>query len=62
MADYTDENYWNARYHQADTNFDWYMTYGALKEVLVPLLTPTSKILVVGCGNSRMRSSRLSLV
>lgn len=53
MPDYGKSEYWDERYQANDTTFDWYVAYEPLKETLAPLLNPSLKILVVGCGNSR---------
>ncbi len=34
--------------------FDWYQNYDGIKDILTQFLKKESKILVVGCGNSRM--------
>ncbi|KAL0212374.1 hypothetical protein RCL1_006000 [Eukaryota sp. TZLM3-RCL] len=55
MPEYSDPNYWIERYKkEASTNFDWYLTYVNLKDILSPYLQEGMKILVVGCGNSRL--------
>lgn len=48
--------YWDERYKANDTTFDWYCSFDALKDVLLPYCTakPDCKVLVVGCGNSRL--------
>merc|ERR1711907_437420 len=53
---YGNLGYWEARYRGDPTKvaFDWYLTYNGLQEVLVPHLRETDRILVVGCGVSRM--------
>ena len=54
MPEYGKADYWDERYKANDTTFDWYVSYEPLKEILAPLAKPDSKVLVVGCGNSRM--------
>ncbi|KAL0217494.1 hypothetical protein RCL1_008075 [Eukaryota sp. TZLM3-RCL] len=55
MPEYGDKSYWVDRYNkEPNTSFDWYITYVNLKEALEPFLREDSKILVVGCGNSRL--------
>lgn len=54
MPDYGKAEYWDERYRANDTTFDWFVSYDALKDVIQPLVKPDSKILVVGCGNSRL--------
>ncbi|KAL0210039.1 hypothetical protein P9112_010123 [Eukaryota sp. TZLM1-RC] len=55
MPEYADPHYWNERYKkEPNTNFDWYLTYVNLREILAPHLNENARILVVGCGNSRL--------
>ena len=34
--------------------FDWILSFKDIKSLLQPLLTPTSRVLVIGCGNSKV--------
>lgn len=54
MPEYGKAEYWDERYKQNDTTFDWYVSYEPLKDILAPLLKPTHKILIIGAGNSRL--------
>eukprot|EP00771_Trimastix_marina_P003987 gnl/Trimastix_PCT/711.p1 GENE.gnl/Trimastix_PCT/711~~gnl/Trimastix_PCT/711.p1 ORF type:complete len:261 (-),score=88.79 gnl/Trimastix_PCT/711:51-833(-) len=59
MPNYGDSQYWDDRYAEEDTSFDWYLSYPQLKEVLTPHLQPlrddnSLRILNIGCGNSRL--------
>eukprot|EP00754_Rhynchopus_humris_P027251 Rhum_TRINITY_DN15076_c17_g1::Rhum_TRINITY_DN15076_c17_g1_i1::g.136811::m.136811 len=54
MPEYGKPEYWDERYKANDTTFDWYVSYEPLKEILGPIIKPDSKVLVVGCGNSRL--------
>ncbi|KAL0241519.1 hypothetical protein GEMRC1_006754 [Eukaryota sp. GEM-RC1] len=55
MPEYSDPHYWVERYKkEPNTNFDWYLTFVNLKDILEPYLRDDAKILVVGCGNSRL--------
>jgi ubiquinone/menaquinone biosynthesis C-methylase UbiE len=56
MPDYGLRQYWDERYKANDTTFDWYVSLEPLKEILLPFLKPESKILMIGCGNSRLSS------
>jgi cyclopropane fatty-acyl-phospholipid synthase-like methyltransferase len=56
MPDYGKPEYWDERYKANDTTFDWYVSFEALKEIMLPLSKPESKILMIGCGNSRLSS------
>ncbi|XP_022864779.1 methyltransferase-like protein 13 [Olea europaea var. sylvestris] len=51
---YGDALYWDARYIQ-DANcgsFDWYQRYSALRPFVRKYISPTSRVLMVGCGNA----------
>ena len=50
-TDYCKKEYWDDRFAEEEVN-NWLVTYGDVKDQLAPFLTPESKILVVGCGNS----------
>ncbi|KAG8363645.1 hypothetical protein BUALT_Bualt19G0044100 [Buddleja alternifolia] len=51
---YGDALYWDARYIQeADCgSFDWYQRYSALRPFIRKYISPTSTVLMVGCGNA----------
>jgi SAM-dependent methyltransferase len=49
---YKDVNYWNDRFKEERT-YDWLLSFDQVKDILVPHIPSTSsRILVVGCGNS----------
>ena len=53
MPNYGDPKYWDERYHKCDGSmFDWLEGYDQLKAMLNDYMTPTDKILVLGCGNA----------
>eukprot|EP00760_Papus_ankaliazontas_P025475 PhM_4_TR2734/c0_g1_i1/m.9197 len=54
MPEYGKSEYWDERYKANDTTFDWFVSLEPLKEILLPLAKPEVKILIVGCGNSRL--------
>jgi SAM-dependent methyltransferase len=56
MPDYGKAEYWDERYKANDTTFDWFVSFDALKEIILPYTTAKAdcKVLVVGCGNSRL--------
>eukprot|EP00270_Netrium_digitus_P007125 TRINITY_DN2069_c0_g1_i4.p1 TRINITY_DN2069_c0_g1~~TRINITY_DN2069_c0_g1_i4.p1 ORF type:complete len:272 (-),score=45.93 TRINITY_DN2069_c0_g1_i4:100-915(-) len=45
--------YWNERFTQED-EYEWFKGYGAFQEIMQRHLNPLDRVLVVGCGNSRM--------
>ena len=57
MAHYGKIEYWEERYSKWNDQFDWYQTYPYLKEILSNHISKNSKILNVGCGNSRLSES-----
>jgi ubiquinone/menaquinone biosynthesis C-methylase UbiE len=53
MPEYGDPQYWDKRYQaQKDKTFDWLQDYSALKFIIERICSKTSKILMLGCGNS----------
>jgi SAM-dependent methyltransferase len=56
MPDYGKAEYWDERYKANDTTFDWFVSFDALKDIILPYTTSKQecKALVVGCGNSRL--------
>jgi len=54
MPNYGDPKYWDKRYlENAGSVFDWLEEYHSLKSLLSELLTPKSKVLILGCGNAK---------
>jgi ubiquinone/menaquinone biosynthesis C-methylase UbiE len=54
VQNYAKKEYWNERFNQTDTNFDWYADWDQLSKYFIPILNPDSNILMVGCGNSKL--------
>ena len=54
MPEYGKAEYWDERYKANDTTFDWFVSFEPLRDIITPLVKPENKILVVGCGNSRL--------
>jgi 2-polyprenyl-3-methyl-5-hydroxy-6-metoxy-1,4-benzoquinol methylase len=50
-AVYGSKDYWEERFSQ-EKDYEWLLSYQQLSSQLIPFLQPTSRILVVGCGNS----------
>ncbi|CAM9123970.1 unnamed protein product [Ectocarpus fasciculatus] len=50
-AEFKKQEYWDSRFESEET-YDWLCTYPNIRSHLAPLIKPTDKILVVGCGNS----------
>jgi RAT1-interacting protein len=69
--DYGAAAYWDARYSSSSSStgspapgggefFDWYQTYPALRPLLRACFPASSRILMLGCGNSRTSLSLFS--
>eukprot|EP00708_Paratrimastix_pyriformis_P005967 GAFH01005134.1.p1 GENE.GAFH01005134.1~~GAFH01005134.1.p1 ORF type:complete len:204 (-),score=8.22 GAFH01005134.1:39-650(-) len=54
MTNYGDPNYWDSRYTEANAPFDWYLSYEHLRPIFAKYARPDSRILHIGCGNSRV--------
>lgn len=50
---FKEQSYWDERF-QDETEKDWLLNFEQLKEILQPHITPKSRILLVGCGNSSL--------
>lgn len=53
-SQYGKAEYWNQRYEKDSEPFEWYQSYEGMEETLASFLTQDSKVLVPGCGNSRL--------
>lgn len=53
-ANYASKDFWNKRFESTSGNFDWYVDWKQLKKYYLPILTESSQILMVGCGNSKL--------
>ncbi|KAJ0255604.1 S-adenosyl-L-methionine-dependent methyltransferases superfamily protein [Hirschfeldia incana] len=51
---YGDAHYWDARYVQDALSFDWYQRYSSLRPFVRSFVPTSSRVLMVGCGNSLM--------
>eukprot|EP00744_Colponema_vietnamica_P006587 GILI01009551.1.p1 GENE.GILI01009551.1~~GILI01009551.1.p1 ORF type:complete len:225 (+),score=68.14 GILI01009551.1:68-742(+) len=54
MPEYGKSDYWDERYKANDTTFDWFVSYEPLKDLIQSIVRHDHKVLVVGCGNSRL--------
>lgn len=54
MPEYGKADYWDERYKANDTTFDWFVSFEPLKDLIQSIVRHDHKILVVGCGNSRL--------
>ena len=50
-TDYSKKYYWDDRFAKEE-QFNWLVSYEDVKDQIAPFLSPDSKILLVGCGNS----------
>lgn len=50
---FKEQGYWEERFTE-ETEYDWLLSYEQLRTHLIPLLKVSDKILIVGCGNSRL--------
>ncbi|XP_078179465.1 uncharacterized protein LOC144573555 [Carex rostrata] len=55
-TDYGNAGYWDARYktEKGGAPFDWYRSYAALRPFLRHFVPTSSRVLMLGCGNSLM--------
>ena len=50
------KGYWDSFFEKRNTDaFEWYGEYESFKDILIPHMMPSEELLVVGCGNSRLR-------
>ena len=52
MPNYGERKYWDNRYLQKKTVFDWLEDYASLEQLITKFIKPTDRILMLGCGNS----------
>ncbi|KAF5469767.1 hypothetical protein F2P56_010331 [Juglans regia] len=51
---YGDAQYWDARYVQEGSSFNWYQRYTTLHPFVRKYVPTSSRVLMVGCGNAVM--------
>ena len=55
MPNYGDPEYWEKRYEEQEgRTFDWLENYESLKPLIKDLISTSSKILNLGCGNAEL--------
>ena len=53
-CNYGKADYWDGRYMKAKETFEWYHEYPEIKEILNMYAAKDGRILMAGCGNSRL--------
>lgn len=51
--EYDKQEYWDDRF-ETEESFDWFTEYAAFKHLLLDDIKASDKILILGCGNSRL--------
>lgn len=59
-SNYARKNYWEDRFEKTDGYFDWYVGWRELQAIVKNLISKESKILMVGCGNSKLSENMYS--
>ena len=54
MSYYSDPVYWDKRYALNSHPYEWYVGYHELKDVLEKWMKLGSRVMIAGCGNSRL--------
>eukprot|EP00700_Malawimonas_jakobiformis_P002582 EC724483.1.p1 GENE.EC724483.1~~EC724483.1.p1 ORF type:complete len:199 (+),score=29.54 EC724483.1:36-632(+) len=54
MAQYGRKEYWEERYTRDPEPFDWYQRYDGLRTILNQNVQKNSRVLMAGCGSSRL--------
>lgn len=55
LEEYSNFDYWDNRFKQARGLFDWYADYSQIKQIMDNMgLSKSDRILMVGCGNSKL--------
>ncbi|KAF8518977.1 S-adenosyl-L-methionine-dependent methyltransferase [Hysterangium stoloniferum] len=54
--EYESKEYWDQRYRSEDrdASFDWFKSYSQISGLLSEFIRPESRILMLGCGNSKL--------
>eukprot|EP00699_Malawimonas_sp_californiana_P001504 EC715670.1.p1 GENE.EC715670.1~~EC715670.1.p1 ORF type:complete len:203 (+),score=45.91 EC715670.1:45-653(+) len=54
MAQYGKKEYWEERYSKDPEPFDWFQHYSGIRALVTQYVKPQHRILIPGCGNSRL--------
>mmetsp|Transcript_3657 Transcript_3657/g.7573 ORF Transcript_3657/g.7573 Transcript_3657/m.7573 type:complete len:247 (+) Transcript_3657:191-931(+) len=54
MAQYGKKDYWDERYKSDEEHFEWYQRFSGIEHIISKYIKRSDRILVAGCGNSRM--------
>ena len=54
MSQYGNPEFWEERYMKDKEPYDWYQRYGGIKDIVTQYVARDFKILMLGCGNSKM--------
>jgi ubiquinone/menaquinone biosynthesis C-methylase UbiE len=57
IRDFSTQDYWDEKYSERDTLYDWLEDYTELRSYITSHLNPNSHVLVPGCGNSGMSAA-----
>ena len=52
--DFSTQEYWDKKYAEKDTQFEWLRPYSEIKEYVNEHIKKNDKILIPGCGNSSL--------
>ena len=52
VIDFSQQDYWDKKYAEKDTLFEWLENYAALRDYIREHIPQDARILVPGCGNS----------
>uniref|UniRef100_A0A0D9XT75 Uncharacterized protein n=1 Tax=Leersia perrieri TaxID=77586 RepID=A0A0D9XT75_9ORYZ len=50
---YLDPSYWDERFGKEE-HYEWFKDFSHFRHLLAPLISPSTSVLEVGCGNSRL--------
>ena len=59
-SQYGRPEYWDERYLNKKEPFDWYQKWSGIKDIITQYVHHPDKILIVGCGSSRMSEDMMA--